>query len=531
MATRRNAQARANESNIEKYNDNGHLTNMLQRIGVTRAGIAHLQSDDFATMEVIVSQYKGDINEFSTYIKTVNKGNNNVRFSPVVSNRLLAVVHYFIQSTTCFHTVPDISLVDRAFASGLMESYNTYKQFKNEDAEDEVIIDFPILKGHENWVQYRDKFLSNLDNTAGSNGTPLSYVVDSEPRAVTSRNQPYTEQPTVAIDTWDIYRNSMIHFGQHFKRDNNKVWQLLKKSLLGTHPYHHIDHCSARENGRQAWEALRAYYEGEDYVNRTIQECLTKVQTMYYRGETPRFNFERFIDRQKECYKRLRDVGYNNGMGLDDASKCSNLKQMILPEAQLENALSLARTQGMFNGSFDDLVHFLKAEVNEITLRRSQIRANRGHRVSAVGGRMEGRRGRGGRGHNRYGGRNTSRNRQIITRMVDGRRIHNGNYSPDEYRRLTPAQREAVRDMRRQAHSNHNNSRRNDANRTSRNHNVSGVSRSMETEETTSDDTPITNNHSPSTERTTRFAQAGNVGSYLGNRRYNQSQRDNAPSE
>ena len=113
---------------------------------------------------------------------------------------------------------------------------------------------------------------------------------------------------------------------------------------------------------------------------------------MYYRGETPRFNFERFIDRQKECYERLRDVGYNNGMGLDDALKCSNFKQMILPEAQLENALSLAPTQGLFNGSFDDLVHFLKAEVNEITLRRSQIRANCGHLVSSVGGRAEGRR-------------------------------------------------------------------------------------------------------------------------------------------
>ena len=54
---------------------------------------------------------------------------------------------------------------------------------------------------------------------------------------------------------------------------------------------------------------------------------------MYYRRETSRFNFEKFIDQKKECYKRLRDVDYNNGLGLDDASKCSNLKQMILPEA------------------------------------------------------------------------------------------------------------------------------------------------------------------------------------------------------
>ena len=72
--------------------------------------------------------------------------------------------------------------------------------------------------------------------------------------------------------------------------------------------------------------SLRSYYKGQDYVNKTIQECLTKVQTMYYRGRSTRFNLEKFIDVQKECFKYLCDNGYNNGKGLDDASKCSNLK-------------------------------------------------------------------------------------------------------------------------------------------------------------------------------------------------------------
>ena len=48
-----------------------------------------------------------------------------------------------------------------------------------------------------------------------------------------------------------------------------------------------------------------------------------------------------------------------------------------MPEAQLETALSMARTQGLFNGPFDELIHFLKAEVDELTLRRTQQRANR----------------------------------------------------------------------------------------------------------------------------------------------------------
>ena len=133
-------------------------------------------------------------------------------------------------------------------------------------------------------------------------------------------------------------------------------------------------------------------------MNKTIQECLTRVRTMYYCGETPRFNFEKFINKQKECYKRLRDVGYNNSTGVDEAAKCSNLKQIILPEAQLETALSLVRTKGLFNESFDNLIHFLKAEVDELVRRHLQVRANRSHRVSAVGSNRRGGRGSRGRG-------------------------------------------------------------------------------------------------------------------------------------
>ena len=411
-------------SNLDKYNDEEEFISMLQRIGVNQAGIGQLNSDDFDTMKVLVEQYKDDISEFVSYLKTINKSSSPVRYSPVVSNRIIAVLHYFIQSVTCFHKIPDISIINREEAMMLVEPYNAYLNFKEIDADEDVIIDLPELKGHDNWIQYRDKFMSNLSNMVGSNGTPLSYVIDSTERPTKYRNQPYVEVPTIEIESWDTYKEQMVHFGAHFKRDNTKVWQLLKKSLLGSQPYHHIDQWQRQENGRKAWEALRSYYEGQDYVNKTIQECLTKVRTMYYRGESPRFNFEKFIDVQKECYKRLRDVGYNEGKGLDDASKCSNLKQMIMPEAQLETALSMARTQGLFSGPFDDLIHFLKAEVDELTLRRTQQRANRSQRVSAVGsgrggparGGYQGRGGR-GRGRNNFRG---SRTRPGLTRMVEG---------------------------------------------------------------------------------------------------------------
>jgi len=509
---------------------------MLARIGVTRGAINHLLSDDLDTMEVLVTQYKDDINDFHSYLKATNKSllnaNPPVRFSPVVMDRILAVVHHYIQSVTCFHTIPDINLINRQEAMRMIDPYRLYCQFKDDDVDEEILIDLPDLKGHENWITFRDKFLSNLMNTPGSNGTPLLYTVDQNARTITRANQALVEVDRISLESWDFYHENMVHFGTHYKRDNAKVWQLLKKSLLGTQPYHHIDHCARAENGRRAWEALRAYYEGEDNVNKTIQECLTRVRTMYYKGETPRFNFERFIDKQKECYKLLRDVGYNNGLGVDDASKCSNLKQMILPEAQLETALSMARTQGLFNGPFDDLIHFLKAEIDEITLRRSQLRANRSHRVSSVStsrtsnGRNN--RGRGGRGRGRqqnYG----NRNRNILTRMVDGRQVHSGNYTPEEYRRLTPSQREAVKALRRQARLQA--TEQANQNRNERRSIVSGVTVAPET---TSDTTGGNSVMSPLTQSSSaanasaNAAPAGSVGSYLGSRRSHHTQSPSA---
>ena len=99
-------------TNKEKYRDPAHFDSMLRRIGVTRACINQLMNNDFDTMETIVLQYKGYISTFETYLKTINKtmnaAANPVRFSPVVMDRLLAVIHYFIQAITCFHTLPDI---------------------------------------------------------------------------------------------------------------------------------------------------------------------------------------------------------------------------------------------------------------------------------------------------------------------------------------------------------------------------------------------------------------------------------------
>ena len=164
------------------------------------------------------------------------------------------------------------------------------------DGEEDTIIELPELKGHSNWTTYRDKFLSNLSNMIGSRNIPLTYVVDETERLRITRATAFLEIDVMALSDDSLFATNTTHHGPLFIEDNMKVWILIKKLLLGYQPYHHIDEFECRRDRGGAWLALKAYYEGEDFVNKTIQENLTKLRTLNYRGKTQRFGFEQFIE-------------------------------------------------------------------------------------------------------------------------------------------------------------------------------------------------------------------------------------------
>ena len=112
-----------------------------------------------------------------------------------------------------------------------------------------------------------------------------------------------------------------------------------------------------------------------------------------------------------------------------------------------------------------------------------------------------------------------NRNRSIITRFVDGRQIHSGNYTPDEYRRLTPAQREAVKALRQQARQQNASTPGDHSNRQV---NINGVGAVLnEAEENHDSETGSTPNDAPTSTAglSSITAPSGGVGSYLSNRR------------
>ena len=282
----------------QKYEDEDSFSQMLERIGVTARAMRKLLDDDFVSMQALVTNYANDVDSFTSYLKGLNKtfgGSNrmtSIQFSPIVIKRLSAILFHYVLSVDCIHTVPDIDNIDIPACVHLVQVHDTYKSRKDAEGDEEAIIELPELRGHVNWTTYRDKFMSNLSNMIGTRNVLLSYVINDSDRSHISRATPFIETDSMDLADDSFFAEHTTHYGALFTEDNAKVWMLIKKSLLGHQPYHHVDEFESKRDGRGAWLSLKAYYEGEDFINKTIQENLMKLRTLHYRGETQRFGFE-----------------------------------------------------------------------------------------------------------------------------------------------------------------------------------------------------------------------------------------------
>ena len=443
-----NLAAVAGFDNGQLYGDDDALRLMMNEIGVEIRERNKIINDGFNSMDDIVTHYSNDTESFVTYLTSMNKTfanhndpNQRSYFPPLVLQRFTGVVHYFNISVNLFHTIPDLMSVDSASASNYYRHYKSHTQ-EVTDESDEIIL--PTLKGHSNWIDYRDKFMMKLAKGKGARGITLSYVVDETDRHSDNINEDFDAVTTLDINNHEMYVTDTMHFGEGWTDDNRTVWNMLKSSLLGHPPFNHISRFNTGTNGRNAWFALRNFYEGEDFVERNRETAFTTLSNTFYKGETTRFNFEKYIEIHKSAHKMLEDCGYNGGTGMDDATKIQHFKSGIKQDAGLETALTQVRANPTYN-TFDMLTAFLSAEVDHKSLRRKQLKGTNERRVASTQGSHNG-----GKKNNKSNNGNKKSNDQFPSRYVDGKTVYGKSYPNHEYKMLTKSQRQAVIELQRQ---------------------------------------------------------------------------------
>ena len=405
--------------------------------------------DGFDSVQTFVTHYENDMDGLKSYLRTLNKthGGPNIpedkriSFSPLITSRIMGLLHY---STVCyynFHVIPDMRLVKPAKAVAHYKNYKTLNSKSESELDSDIDSTIPDFKGASNWRSFRDKISLKLSGVIGESGIPIDYVIDETPRLATRGNAQRITISEIDISDEGVYRQRTVHFGDRFKADNKRVWKILKTILLNNSAYNHILKYDSTSNGRGAWITLKTFYEGEDFTQRLEDEAFSILSHTNYKGETTRFNFEQFVNRHLKAHKLLLEAGYNNSQGMDESTKIQHLKRGIKAEAGLEHALSSSRTNGLLRGTFQALVSFLAAEVHEKRARKEELGSR--VRVAEINSKSN---------INYKKGRNTKVDlRGKLNEIVEGKRIESRLYSKDEWKSLSRAQKTAVIRLNRKA--------------------------------------------------------------------------------
>jgi len=316
-----------------------------------------------------MDKYLRDLNKT---FATASRQEARVYYTPVVINRLIGCLSYFIHCVHSFHTISDISIIQMEDADNhgnqWKEFYSDKKRANAKTSDDDLNVEIPTLKGPTTWVPFRDAFIHKLKDALNQCGFAISYLVDPTPRCVTAGTAALLEAVAVDFDDESIFVTLTIHFRSAFREDNKKMWRMLESVLLNTDPYNIIAQYTKSKDGRKSWHALKNHYEGKDYIQAVRKEAMARLKSTYYRGETRNFKWDNYVSAHIKSHKQLLDVGYNEGRGLDDATKIHFFWSNIVSQADLHVALSVARTYE--RKTFQDYLTFMTTEVNAMVSRK-----------------------------------------------------------------------------------------------------------------------------------------------------------------
>ena len=444
----------------ERYEDDTTFTDLLTRIQIPVREKNKLVNDGFTSLDLLVDQYSSDINEVSVYLKHLNKtfgarpatSGQQVNYTPFIISRIVGLTFYYAFCVKALHTIPDPDLIE---TEHVMEYYKFYKQvFKPlEDIEEDedTTPKIPELSDHHKWIKFRDSFKEKLSHTIGERKIPITYVIDNTKRPVTRANADLLESDElIDISDIDSYDSRIMQFGSSYKKDSKLVWDILRSLLFNTPAWYHISSFDTTKNGRGAHNALVDFYQGDDFNQFMIDEAFVILNRTFYRGETKVFTFDKFIKLHLKAHSMLVEAGYNQGKGMDEATKVQHLKGGIKAKANLESALIAMRSGTININSFHAVKSFLAGEIQARKVRTDELDNNR-RNVSGMSNNSG--------NHNKSKKSNKKKTYGTpLTAYVDGKRVEGRSYSKEDWKKLSQPQRNKVKDLLKQRRNTSSNS-------------------------------------------------------------------------
>ena len=433
-------------TNIEHFDSPESFIRLLTVMRVEDNERNHLTVDGFTRLRDIVEYFeRSSGSQIKKYFEKVNSTfgssppTRRVYFPPRIIQHLSGIVWYYTHCVYTFHVIPSLTHINVSRATSLGMQLEDIIDPSSEDkttTKGDDDIQLPKLKGGNTWIEFRDKMVLKISKMKNRRLVSLEYLIDESERPVNRANANLMVVTEMDLSDSEIFRTQAVHFGSIYKIDNRRLWDLLESTLVNTSPYNHISPFERTKDGRKGWFALKRHYEGEDYIRKTQNQAMYALSNTFYRGDSKNYRFEDYINSHLNAHKKLLQIGFNSGNGLDESTKIHYFKQNILPSADLETALTLARVRE--TESFAEYYTFLSTEVDfKLTRKRMAIKGAKERNVSSLEGTDdESRKLIKGKGFNRFG--------PMLTEMCEGKRLESKIYSKSEFSRLSKRQKAVV---------------------------------------------------------------------------------------
>jgi hypothetical protein len=172
---------------------------------------------------------------------------------------------------------------------------------------------YPPKFDPDTYVTWERTFENYLDALKGKSKIPLSYII-----------RPAGVDPATATSDYQRMIWQAPHAGYAFEEDNREVYRIYKDLMIGTDGWTWF-HRAPEGDGRSAHILIVEHYRGTAETARRAAEAEARLAKLFYAGEKPLFNFEKYITRLRECFELLDD----NDQGFSEAQKVNALVRGI----------------------------------------------------------------------------------------------------------------------------------------------------------------------------------------------------------
>ena len=287
-----------------------------------------------------------------------------------------------------------------AFTEEAMD--DSMEQLEVDDVEPDSTAVQPTEKFEpKNWISWSKMITAYLLEKNGSNKVPLAYIIRKPRKDGT---------PFKSDEEARLYETALS--GPYFKRDNVQVFNFLTRMLAGSDGYYWLTKYEHSKDGRRAWLALTAFYDGPGENEMRLKHAYNTINNTFYKNEK-NFPFSRYISLLQEAF----DILEQNRLPKHERDKVEIMVRNIKdPNHKLESLLTFIEAQPkyLYNfhksaGAVGEMIgkeasRALSWDNSNTGIGKRHISATNGHHEDDRGGGRGGRnRRRGGRGDGRGG--------------------------------------------------------------------------------------------------------------------------------